>query len=245
MKVSAKDDFIDTLKDGVRRTSNFMGLLTNFHGGPIKTEYILTTDIARAFLDRNQEVSVEHLNRRLLNVMTKRRSCSPRAEFGSQRTDVVVVHSGLIPKAMIEVKIGVKGSLGPVKADLEKIAKTLQCMKEKIAASVQAASVFQVHIYGRSDDTKTDRLMAKMERNHDKLAKNLAIFGNDWPDFDFKLILLQRKNTGFVPTEVYEEEDGSLCLGENGHATRYYAILITSLRKSPAATSFKKRIQDD
>lgn len=245
MQAIAASDFIDILKEGVQRTSNFMALLTDFHGGPTKTEYILTSDIARAFLDKNQEVRVEYLNRGLVNVMTKRKSCSTRAQFGAQRTDVVVVHSGIVPKAMVEVKIGVGGSLGTIQKDLEKIAKTLQCMKAKIAANVRAASVFQIHIPGRSDDTKTHRLTAKMQKTEDKLAKKLALFGTDWPDFHFKLISLQGQNTGFVPTEVCEEEDGSLCLGQNGHATRYYAILITSLRQPPVATTFRERIQGD
>jgi hypothetical protein len=82
-------------------------------------------------------VHVEYLNRRLLNALTKRKSCSVRDEFGGQRTDVVVTHARVIPIAMVEVKIGVGGSLGPIRDDLEKIAKTLQCMKAKFAANIE------------------------------------------------------------------------------------------------------------
>ena len=177
--------------------------------------------------------------------MTMRRDCSDHAQFGGQRTDVAVVDSGILPKALVEVKIRVGGSLRPIKGDLEKVVKTLQCMKAKVALNVRAASVFQVHIRGKGDDTEIEKLVARMQKVESKLAKNLGKFGTAWPDFSFKLISLQAQDTGFVPTEICEEADGSLSLGQHGHATRYYAILISSLRTPPIATTFRERIQGD
>lgn len=237
--------FIDILKDGINRTSYHMNLLTNFHGGPTETEYILTVAIARAFLEKKYEAHVEFPNRRLVNNMTKRRdivSCTP---FRSKRTDVAVTNSGLIPMAMVEVKIRVGGTLTPVKEDLVKIARTLLCMKAKIAANVRSASVFQVHVPGTAKDIKTDKLQKKMSNIEVKLECDLILFAKDWPDFNFKLVSLQGTNGGFVPTEVYYDEDGLPCLGEDGHVTRYYAILITSVRQSTASTLFEELKKGD
>ena len=50
--------FINILKGGVQRTSRFMRELTDFRGGPVKTEYVLTTDIAREFLAQKYGVRV-------------------------------------------------------------------------------------------------------------------------------------------------------------------------------------------
>lgn len=237
--------FTKILKEGVDQTVKFMGLLTEFHGAPTKTEYILTIDIARAFLARNFEVEVECLNRRFINRMTQRRNWKPRYDLGSTRTDVAVVEGGLIPRAIIEVKIGVGGTLTPIYGDLNKIAKTMEHMKPEVAATVQAASVFQVHVAGRANDLEIDRLLKKVGKIEKKLTVALENFAQNWPDFTFKFIPLQRRTAGIVATEIIVEDDGTESLGQNGHATRYYAILISSNRKPKKASTFRERLRGD
>jgi hypothetical protein len=245
MHVLSEENFIKILKLGIARTSSFMAQLTDFHGGPTKTEYVLTSDIARAFLETHQEVRLEYQNRFLINVMTKLKGCPNGGNLGSIRTDVVVLNSRIFPKAMIEVKIGVGGTLSKVSNDLVKMAKTINLMKSNIAQGVRTAAVFQTHIAGRSGDIDTNKLKARMQKRERKLEKALANFERNWPDFSFKLVSLQGLNTGFVATEICEEEDGSMSLGQKGHATRYYAILLTSLRTAPVGRSFRERFQGD
>lgn len=111
--------FIELLSKGVGRTADFMAMLTNYHGGPTETEYILTADIARAFAEEDYEVGVEVKNRSLLNGATQRRSAPSRSELGSIRTDVAVVSSGIVPQAMIEVSTSVAlGTFGRVHRNL-------------------------------------------------------------------------------------------------------------------------------
>lgn len=66
----SRADFIEMLKDGVKRTSDFMAALTEYHGGPTKTEYLLTSNIARAILDKCHEVKVECLRRDFSNMFS-------------------------------------------------------------------------------------------------------------------------------------------------------------------------------
>ncbi len=95
MNQISESDFLEVLQDGTKRTTDFMAHLTEYHGGPIKTEYILTADIARAFLVKGHEVRVEKINRHLVNGLTKRKGWKPRRKFGAQRSDVAVTNTDL------------------------------------------------------------------------------------------------------------------------------------------------------
>lgn len=245
MSSIAETLFVDILKDGVNRTSNYMASLTDFHGGPITTEYILTSDIARAFLDKGKDVDVEYQNRRLVNNMTVRKGDSSRKEIWGMRTDVVVTEGKLIPVVMIEVKIRIKRTLGPIKDDLAKMAKTLQCMKARYAENVRAASVFQISVSGKAKGTEINRLKKKLKIIEQKLADELCLFAKNWPDFQLKLVSLQEENAGFVPTEILQSIDSFHELGENGHATRYYAILIQSIRNPTVGTALEQMKRGD
>jgi hypothetical protein len=125
------------------------------------------------------------------------------------------------------------------------MAETIRLMKANIAKGVRIASVFQTHMAGKNSDIDTKKLRARMQKRERKLEKALAIFATSWPDFSFKLVSLQGQDTGFVARELCEEDDGSISLGQKGHATRYYAILISSLRDAPVGGSFRERIQGD
>ena len=229
--IISEKDFLDILRSGIDRTSDYMHQLTNYHGGPTTTEYILTSDIARAFLEKGHEVHVEYLNRNIANGYAKKEGKSHSIiKFGKKRTDVVVTHSKLLPRAMVEIKIGIRNTLGLIKQDLEKIAGTLEYLKAGIAAEVRAAVVFQTYIAGSSNDFEITNLKKRMIKREDKLKASLAKFGAGWPQFTFELTPLQDGNSGYSPTQVYEHPEEEWEIGENGHVTRYYAIIIKSLR---------------
>ena len=142
-----EEQFLDALRRGVERTTNLIARVTDYHGGAVQTEYMITADLAREFMERDFEVWVECLNRVLVNGMTALKEARPRRTLRSKRTDVAIVQNGIIPLAMIEVKIGAKG-LNRLKVDLDKISATIGMMKAKFAAKVIGAAVFQIHIPG-------------------------------------------------------------------------------------------------
>lgn len=222
--------FICILKRGARCTADFMAQLTDYHGGPTKTEYILTVDIARAFQKDKYEVQVEFLNRKIVNGLTKRKDWTERKKLGSQRTDVAVMNAGIVPQAIVEIKIGVGGTLYKIKDDLEKILNTIEGMEADFASRVRAAAVFQVYVPGRSKDPSLDHLKRRIKKIETSLEENIETFAKNWSEFNFRLVPLQGDDEGFTATETEIEEDGTKALGQNGHATRYYAIIITCRR---------------
>ena len=239
-KPISQADFIEMLKAGVDRTVDFMAARTDYHGGPTTTEYILTADIARALLEKGLEVEVECHNRRLVNGLTRRKMWKPRMRIGGQRTDVVVLEAEIIPRVMVEVKIGVGATLTRIRRDLDKICNTLECIKATFALGVRAASLFQVHVPGRQNDIKVDRLQKKVAKIEKSLAEKLEVFAIRWPAFAFNLVSLQGSSGGYVATEIVYEDENNASLGRSGHATRYYAILIRSLRKQPSETGLQR-----
>jgi hypothetical protein len=42
-----ESDLLSLLCSGVKRSSDLIAQITDYHGGPVTTEYILTSDIAR------------------------------------------------------------------------------------------------------------------------------------------------------------------------------------------------------
>jgi hypothetical protein len=116
-------ELISVLRKGVQRSSNLIAQITDYHGGPVTTEYMLTSDIARELIEQNYQVEVEYLNRNMINGMTMRLHGRPRKKFGSHRTDVAVLTVKCVLLAIIEVKIGVK-TLNAIKKDLLKITDT-------------------------------------------------------------------------------------------------------------------------
>ncbi|MDW9689372.1 hypothetical protein GOB50_30925 [Sinorhizobium meliloti] len=235
-------EFIDILKAGIDRTVSYMAKLTEYHGGPTETEYILTADIARTFLEKNFEVRVECLNRQLVNALSTRKGWMPREPLGSRRTDVAVLRDRLVPQAMVEVKIGVGSKLSPLRRDLAKMANTLECIDASFAARVRAASVFQIYVPGRVTDLTVDRLKRSITQKETQLRAQLEAFAKDWPDLAFQLVALQKPNDGFCTTEIIQEDETTQSLGRNGHATRYYAVLLKSVRREEEGSSLSTRI---
>lgn len=223
----SQDDFLDILKKGVARTTNLIARLTDYHGGPVETEYLITTDIFRELVERELDAKVEYLNRRLINAMNILTGSKPQKVLRSKRTDIVVVdHFATL--AMIEVKIRVS-SLAGIRKDLDKITQTISLMKGSSAAKVIGASVFQIHIRGARHRFYAEQFKAKADRLEKRIADGLATYAASHTDFALKLHSLQPEGAGIVGRDLDLEGD-DLVWGADGHATRYHAILIRSTR---------------
>lgn len=246
----SRNDFIDVLKDGVKRTTDFLANLTEYHGGPANTEYLLTSDIARAMLSKypNVSVKVECMRQDFLNMFTISSGAKPERRFGTTRADIGVFDTPLMPRAVVEVKLGVGGTLRKVIPDLKRNCNILNSMEASIASKMHAAAVFEVHVGGRSGDIEIHRLKKKIAKIEAKLTAELARFAGNQPNFSFDFVPLQGANQGYTPTEIEDEETDHPSLGREGHATRYYAIVINDLRqKKPNETTrdrLRNRISD-
>lgn len=217
-------EFLDCLARAVERTKDFIARLTDYQGGEVRTEYLITADVAREFVERGFEVKVECLNRNLVNALTRLPGSTPKKSLGAKRTDVAVLSSGLVPLAIIEVKIGVK-ALGRVKADLKKIADTIRMMKRTVSKDVIGAMVFQIHVSpSRSRYHAADFLKAA-KRIECGVEKELALYAAIHKDFAFAMHPLQPSDEGAVGREI-EVVGDEKAWGADGHATRYHAILL-------------------
>lgn len=222
---------LDALQAGVERSSNLIAWVTDFHGGPITTEYILTADIARELIERHYEVAVEFANRKLVNGLTARKGVKARKLLGSRRTDVVILDRGLIPAALIEVKIGVR-SLGKIRGDLAKLAGTIDLLKSRYAARAVAAVVYQVHVPGTDRIEWRDQLLPAIQKIEARIESELETYCATAPGYSFAIHPLQSADEGI--TERTIEDDGhEKTLGAHGHATRFYAVIIRSRRVPP------------
>jgi hypothetical protein len=237
MAIISDDDLIDMLRSGLKRTKDLIAHLTEYHGGPVLTEYLLTGDLAREFVDRQYEVKVECLNRSHLNVLTATDASKAWKKLKARRTDISIV-SGSTLLALIEVKIGVR-TLQKLKCDLDKIACTLAFMSPRFACDVIGAAVFQVHISGGENLFYVDQLKPAIGSVEQRLAKDLDIYARSQPGFSFELRPLQGANEGIVGRDIETEPDGEQSWGQYGHATRYYAIVIKSIRPVPRHPTFE------
>lgn len=224
---------LDALRAGVARSSNLIAWTTNFHGGPVTTEYILTADIARELIDRHYEVAVEFANRKLVNGLTARKGVKARKSLGSRRTDVVVLNDSLVPAALIEVKIGVR-SLGKIRGDLTKLTGTIALLKSRYAARVAATVVYQVHVTGTDKIEWRDQLLTAIQKIEKRIEGELETYRLTDPGYSFAIHPLQSPDEGI--TERAIDDDGhEKTLGAHGHATRFYAVLIRSRQVAPPA----------
>jgi hypothetical protein len=185
-----EQQLLDALRAGVKRSSHLIALITDFHGGPVTTEYILTADIARELIDRDYEVAVEFANRKLANGLTARKGVNARKSLGSRRTDIVILRDSLIPAALIEVKIGVR-SLGKLKGDLAKLAGTIDLLKSSYAAHIVAAIVYQVHVAGTDKMEWRDQLLLAIRKIETRMESELEKHRVTAPGYSFTIHHLQ------------------------------------------------------
>lgn len=228
-------ELLAVLRNGVKQSSDLITRITEYHGGPVTTEYMLTSDIARGLIEQNYETEVEYLNRKIVNEMV-RRAGKPRKQFGSRRTDVAVLVSNFYPLAMIEVKIGVKTIRG-IAEDLIKITDTIDALKPEFASRVWGAAVFQVHIGGSEGRYEEDDFKDAIATTENTIKAGLVEHGQANSGYNFSFHPLQSKNEGYTARQL-EPDGDELAWGQHGHATRYYAVLIKSkvTRPKPAKT---------
>jgi hypothetical protein len=226
-------ELLTFLRKGVKRSSDLIAQITEYHGGPVTTEYVLTSDIARELIEGRKQVEVEYLNRRFVNGLTMRRTGKALKKFGSKRTDVAVLLNELVPLAIIEVKIGVK-TLKGIESDLLKITDTIDALKPQYASRVWGAAVFQVHIAGSKNRYKKAHFKAAIAGTEKTISTGLAAYGRMKSGYAFTFHQLQSKNEGYTAREL--EFDGEEhAWGQDGHATRYYAVLAKSKIARPRA----------
>ncbi len=237
-------ELLATLKEGVKKATDVIARVTDYRGGPVTTEYLLTADIARELIEQDYQVKVECLNRNLVNGMTKN-AAAVRKSLGSCRTDIVVWQNEVIPLAIIEIKIGVK-TLQKIADDLEKITGTIDMLKSQYASRVVGASVFQVHVEGSDKRSDIPKLTAAIEKIEKKLGTALREHEKTKPGFSFAMHPLQPANAGIVGQEL-EGDGDDLSWGVHGHATRFYAVLIRSTKPAITTSGFqglKERSQE-
>ncbi len=69
-----------------KRVTTFLGLVTEFHGGALGTEYMMTAFVAEALAQAGHAVSVEAHNRKLLGLFGE-----DGRSLKSIRTDVAIL----------------------------------------------------------------------------------------------------------------------------------------------------------
>ena len=232
-------ELIDGLRHGVRRTREFMNMLTEYHGGPTETEYLLTSDVAREFLKRNQEVRVEALNRHFCSPLASKQAKAARSALGSKRTDVAIGQD-IMPDALVEIKIRIDNISG-LRKDLNKLTDTIRFMTSHRHRKILAASVFQMHIRATKRRWQRAHFLAALATFEAKFRVQLAKYGASETDFVFKFEDLQdRPDEGVVDYSTSEEPNGEKIIDASGHVTRYYAVLIKHIHygTSPLRTEF-------
>jgi len=225
-----RDRLIEAIRAGVSRTTGLIARLTEYHGGPVGTEYLLTADIAREFIERDYEVRVECLNRDAIHGMNSKEAGRRRQLLRSKRTDVAIFES-IFPRALIEIKIGVS-SLRKLRLDLDKICTTIALLDSLHASKVTGACVFEVHVSNSKLYTR-DALLSRVRVIEERIRSELQAYAHTRPAFSFEWEALQAEDGGIIERDT-EYVGDELAWGEHGHATRYHAILIHS-RVTPLA----------
>ena len=220
----SEDALISGLRRGVERTKSLIAHWTDYHGGPTTTEYLLTSDIAREFIEAYYETRVEFLNRRLVNGLTALKPAPALDPLNSKRTDVVLLYGDLIPVAVSEVKIGV-ATLNGISGDLDKITDTFRRLNSTSASKVIGAVVFQVHIGTTKTRNTMAELKAEIEKKERRIKTALSVYAKDNDGFAFRMVSLQGPDEGIAASD----EDNS------GHATRYHVVVIRDKRPAPLA----------
>lgn len=246
MKRLDEQEFIDILKAGIRSFQTYMMKLTDFHGAPATTEYLLTADIARAFLEAGRPAKVETLYRSLVTPMNRDRD-RPQTSFGRTRADITVADAGRF-QAIVEVKISGTGQrLGLVRTDLNKIAGLMKALGPRSARSIRAAVVFQTSFASRvgqeAEHVETTLLLQKLDRVEQDLHAELATFASGDGEIGYELVRLLEPREAVTATQVFTEPDGSCELGQAGHVVQYHAVLLRSLRPVPEVDGFRQRFK--
>jgi hypothetical protein len=239
MRTLDEKTLIERIEAGIARTQGLIAVLTDYEGGPVSTEYLLTADIAREFVEAGYETGVEVMNRSVCNALVSPAPALARQQCGTTRTDVVVWNS-LMPLALVELKIRIR-TLGGLISDLEKIVATLNWLHPHVRQDVFGASVFQVHLKGRRGRETRQEFEHDLQAVERALRSDLRCHEKTIAGFDFELIALRpNPGDGIVPRRLEPEEGGNMAWGPHGYAIQYYLVLIRASgpRVSSAPTGF-------
>jgi len=219
-----ESELSSALTKAIKETKNFISLLTEYQGGPVTTEYLVTSDIARELARQQFEVRVECMYRKLVNLVTRDCSAKKAKRFGATRADVVITRGDLVPMAIIEVKVRAQ-SVEALSSDLNRVVRLMRALKKPIAEKAIGAVVLQVHIPTRKSFTMANQYLGAAKRKEKRIANDLAAYARQHEDFLFTVLPLQDDNEGASGRDL--EEDGrEKAWGAGGHATRYHAIVI-------------------
>lgn len=217
---------IEALRAGVGAAADFMARLTEYHGAPVETEYLITVEIARALLDADYTVALEYMPKSLSRSLAWDKS--ERFGLRNARFDIAAYQEIdpsyiLVPTLLVEAKIGVRALGGKLKTDLRKVVSFMKGLKPEWAQHLLAVCVFQVDRgSGRTGKVHTWRKRA--DETEKRIRRELAAFGEDHSGFEFEMLPLYGSGGGVV--EELDEPDGSVSLGRAGHVARCNAILI-------------------
>jgi hypothetical protein len=229
MKLNKQDLYILRLiKAGIKNSNALMNRLTEYHGGPITTEYLLTGDIARALLDRF-DVGVEVHYKHLINIMNS--SVGGKLTFSNTRADVVVRPDVIsTPDAVIEIKIGVT-RFRKISNDITRIIRYFNALKPGHFQKSLGIVAFQIYSPAHKDWYDEVKVLAKAHKIEDELKRELAKFSLGYPDFHLRWLSFQSKNSGAASRELEGHPgDPSASWGRAGHAIRHHAIIVKRWR---------------
>jgi hypothetical protein len=215
---------IDAVGDGVVELKNLMARLTEYHGGPTATEYLLTGDIARALVERQIDgVAVECPYKRLLSLWN---SVAPVPNFRGARADIAVVNFTDPPTAVIEIKIRVT-RFRHIKNDVLRVVRLLNAIKPALRKRTIGLVVFQISVRARLNWYSAERVLSKAVEIEARMQNELNSFWARHPDYEFAWLPLQGADEGAVGRELEGNHgDPDAAWGEPGHATRYHALMV-------------------
>jgi hypothetical protein len=98
---------------------------------------------------------------------------------------------------------------------------------------VWGAAVFQVHIAGSKSRYEEAHFKTAIAETMKVIDEGLADHAKAQPNYIFRIHSLQAENEGYTPQELEPDGEGSFVWGQDGHATRYYAVLIKSKIAKP------------
>ncbi|KLK90996.1 hypothetical protein AA309_22725 [Microvirga vignae] len=234
---------LEQIRLGIETSKQLMVFQTEYHGGPVQTEYILTTDAARSLAEIfSTDVAVECPYKDLVNLLNAQQV--KKSVFRGTRADITVKDSLNPPIAVIEFKIRVR-RFADIQGDISKISRLLTAFKPQICDRTLGIVAFQVHVPARENWITEDRVLAKAKAVESNLKAALGTYAAQHPGFMFDWHEFQGADEGAVGRQLDgHPDDPDAAWGKKGHATRYHAVLIQRIRSVPATqpSPFKKPI---
>ena len=215
----------EAVREGIARSKGLIEKLTNYHGGPVETEYILTTDIAHALVDRFDGVSVECKYRNLVNLHT---GILPLAKFKSHRADLAVANGIDPPTAVIEIKIRVR-RFNDIYHDVCRLSRLLRAINARYREYTLGLVIFQISVRGRLNWYKPERILTAVREVEGRIEEDVRKYSAQQPDLEIEWMPLQGPDEGVIGRELEGgPDDPEASWGRTGHGTRYHLLKVCS-----------------